>query len=126
MMKKQSQANGHPASPLATPGQAKPQATRLRLWLRRMACALCLLSCVAPAGADDSPSELVVQKAMDDLASQDWILQYMAMTEVGRWRTKQAVAPLRAIYSGNSQPWIKGRALVALAEILKGEALAEV
>jgi HEAT repeat protein len=105
------------------PGAGMAPVHRFPLWV--VACAFCLLFCAMPARGEDSPSELAVGQAMEDLASQDWILQYKAMTELGCWRTKQAVAPLRAIYSGNSHPWLKGRALVALAEILRGDALAD-
>jgi HEAT repeat protein len=127
MTKKQPHANSDTPQAISHKAKAKsdnPRISETVLW-PLACCALCLLFCAGPVRAADTPSEQAVCKALDELGSGDWILQCKAMTQLGGWRTKQAVAPLRAIYGGNSQPWLKGSALVALAEILEGEALAE-
>jgi len=61
---------------------------------------------------------LAVERALDELKSQDWILKWAAMSELARWKVKEAATPIRSILSGRGHPWVRGRALVALAELL--------
>ena len=46
------------------------------------------------------------------------------MAVLAQAKEKQAVAPLKAILAGQAHPWVRGRALVALAGIL-GEGVLE-
>jgi len=70
----------------------------------------------------NGPTPLAVEQAFEELKSPDWVLKWAAMSQLARWKVKEADAPLKAILSGNDHPWVRGRALVALAE-LAGEAM---
>lgn len=72
----------------------------------------------APASpAADAPGALAVDEAVRQLSSPDWILQAEAIALLARAKTPEAVAPLKSILAAQGRPWIRGRALVALAEI---------
>jgi HEAT repeat protein len=60
---------------------------------------------------------------MEELKSDDWILAWRAMTQLARHKAKEAVPQLRAILGGKRHPWVRGRALVALAELLGKDVL---
>ena len=79
---------------------------------------------IAPPAAPPARSPGAIDEALGQLASTDWILQAEGMSVLAEAKVKQAVPPLRAILAGNGHPWIRGRALVALAGIL-GEAEAD-
>ena len=91
---------------------------------RVAAALLCLAACAPAAPAPASPARespldpVAIDEALGQLSAPDWILQARGMKVLGRAKAKQAVAPLKAILAGQSHPWVKGRALVALADIL--------
>jgi len=82
-------------------------------------------SAEAPKANGPAPTPLAIEQALDDLKSADWILRWAAMTQLARWRVKEAVPPIKGILSGRDHPWVRGRALVALAEFLGEEVLGE-
>ena len=75
----------------------------------------------APAAAQTTRSALQVQQAIADLNSADWIIQYQALSVLSANACKEAVPALRNMVASAPSPYARGRALVALAEILKGE-----
>lgn len=72
-----------------------------------------------------APTPLAVEQAFADLKSSDWIIKWAAMSQLARWRVKEAAPQLKAVLSGTDHPWLRGRALVALAELLGDEVLAD-
>jgi len=76
-----------------------------------------------PLPAQATP--LAVAQALSNLKSADWILKWAAMKQLARWKVKDAAPQLRAELAGRGHPWVRGRALVALAELLGDEMLAE-
>lgn len=70
-------------------------------------------------GAAATP--LAIEQALDDVKSGDWILQWAAMSQLARWRTTGAAPQLKAVLAGKDHPWVRGRALVALADLLGEE-----
>ena len=99
-------------------------------FLAPAALALALAACTGQAWCAVAPppgpalSAAAVDEAMAKLASTDWILQAEGMSVLADARVKQAVPALRAILAGSAHPWVRGRALVALAGIL-GDAEAD-
>lgn len=67
-----------------------------------------------------------IRQAIADLNNPDWILQNQALSLLSAARAKEAVPALRNLAASAPTPYSRGRALVALAEILKGEMAAEV
>ena len=102
---------------------------RLRA-LRHFAIAL---AAAAPCFAQPSPAtrpaagydiaaprnlEMLVQQALQQLQSDDWILRWQAMDELVALKAPAAIAPLSAIViSPKENPWIRSRALVAMARM---------
>ena len=78
-------------------------------------------SATAPLNGAVGP--LAVEEAIRNLASPDWVLQAEAIAVLARAKEPQAVAPLKAILAGQGHPWVRGRALVALAEIKGADAV---
>jgi len=66
---------------------------------------------------------LAVEEAMASLHSGDWILQADAMELLAAWRRTDAAPELRALAGGTAPPWVRGRALVAVAQITGEQAL---
>ncbi|NQT88192.1 HEAT repeat domain-containing protein [bacterium] len=78
-----------------------------------------LLTLLSPLIAHAAqPAPLAIELAMTELQSDDWILAWRAMTQLAHHKAAEAVPPLRAILTGKKHPWLRGRALVALAELL--------
>lgn len=72
-----------------------------------------------------SPSEAQLQRALSDLRSGDWILQWQAMELLGQWKTLQAAVPIRELLTRETdRPFLRGEAIKALARI-EGRALAD-
>ncbi|MBM4038738.1 MAG: hypothetical protein FJ290_09505 [Planctomycetes bacterium] len=65
----------------------------------------------AEAPRPNGPTPLAVEQALEELRSGDWVLKWAAMTQLARWRVKEADAPLKAILAGKDHPWVRGRAL---------------
>ena len=86
--------------------------------------ALLFLSSISLAwgeGARSSiPEQVTVEQALERLESGDWILQWQAMKYLSRRKTEEAAPVLEQILTGKRHDWLKGRALVALADI-RGE-----
>jgi len=78
----------------------------------------------APAAAN-APDAMAVDDAIRQLNSPDWILQAEAIALLARAKAPQAVAPLKGVLAGQWSPWVRGRALVALAEIGNADACKE-
>ena len=69
------------------------------------------------------PSEPERERMLEQLAAGDWILQAEAMARLGDWQTEAAVAPLQWLFEDTGQdPWLRGRALLALTAIRGAEA----
>lgn len=101
---------------------------KFRTVLVSVAALLALAVCAPRAGAEAAPpagaaDALTIDEALRGLDSSEWIFQAEAMSVLARARAPQAVAPLKAILAGQGNPWVRGRALVALAGILGGGAL---
>ena len=79
-----------------------------------------------PATRPAAASPADVTRAVDDLRSGDWIIQYRAISQLARWRSRSAATNLRAVLAGKDIPWVRGRALVALGQILGADMLTEV
>ena len=97
-----------------------------RVGLLRAALAVCLVPnlslsgtaastrpTTAPAGQD----AIALRQTLADLKTGDWILQWEAVTKLSRWKAPAAVAPLRELLMKHPSPWMRGKALMALAEI---------
>jgi len=83
-----------------------------------------LAGAVEPKQANGAAGDpLAVEQALATLKSGDWILKWEAMSQLARWKTKEAVPALKAVLAGQDHPWVRGRALVALAELLGEEML---
>jgi len=77
----------------------------------------------APRAAEPRPDPLAVEQALDALKTGDWILKWEAMSQLARWKCKDAAGALKAILTGQDHPWVRGRALVALADLFGEEML---
>jgi HEAT repeat protein len=82
-------------------------------------------SATQPASAPAGDDPLVLNRTLADLKSGDWILQWEAMVRLSQWKAPSAVAPLREVLAKNPSPWLRGRALLALATIQGEQALAD-
>lgn len=78
------------------------------------------------AGEAKAPNPLAVEQALDDLASGDWILQWKALRQLADWKVADAAPVIRDILAKDKRPWVRGRALVALAELLGGKVFDDV
>ena len=82
-----------------------------------------VLATLAIAAAGASPTKPTsrpaadVRRAVADLKSDDWIVQYRAISQLARWGAVSARQPLEAVLTGKAHPWVRGRALVALGRI---------
>ncbi len=86
---------------------------------RRPSCfalAVLALTC-ALAGEAPRPEPLAVERALGDLRSGDWILQWKALRELATWKIEAAAPAIREVLAKDKRPWLRGRALVALAEL---------
>jgi HEAT repeat protein len=89
-----------------------------------------MLLCAHPAAAApaSNPAEqatpLSVERAYEELAGGDWILQARAMSLLVKWNHKDAPAAVKALAENkDAKPWVRGRALVALAQLRGQQAL---
>ena len=62
-------------------------------------------------------SELQVHRWMKDLAGEDWVLQSVALEELGKRKAQQAAPRIRELLKKGKTPWIRGRAMFALGRI---------
>lgn len=62
-------------------------------------------------------SELQVHRWLNDLAGSDWILQSVALEELGKRKIKSALPRIREVLQSEASPWIRGRAMIALGMI---------
>ena len=70
------------------------------------------------AQRDENPaSELQVHRWMKDLAGEDWVLQSVALEELGKRKAQQAAPRIREVLEKGKTPWIRGRAMFALGRI---------
>jgi len=88
--------------------------------------ALALAHCPMPLRAAAPPSPLAVERALTDLASGDWVLQWQALRQLADWKVATAEPQIRALLKADARPWVRGRALVALAELRGDQVLDEV
>lgn len=72
--------------------------------------------------AASGPSPLDVERITADLASGDWILQARAINLMVRWNLKEAPGLLAGVVDSKEKPWVRGRALVALARLKASQA----
>jgi len=77
----------------------------------------------APRAEGAAAQPLAVEKALEELKSDDWVLKWAAMSQLARWKAAEAVPPIKAVLAGKDHPWVRGRALVALAELLGEQVL---
>jgi len=69
------------------------------------------------AAAEAARRAARIAAAIADLDSSDWIIQYRAVSQLVRWRAAEGAGPLTELLSGPAHPWVRGRALVALAHL---------
>jgi len=93
--------------------------------LRLLPLLAALLALSASAAEKKEPTPLQIEKALEELQAADWILKWAAMSRLARWHATEAVEPIRKIVDGDDHPWVRGRALVALARLLGRKALGE-
>jgi len=74
----------------------------------------------APAIAADE----AVERAVAELKSGDWILQYRAIRRISAAGGPQAETLLEGVLRGKHHPWLQGRALVELARLRGTKAVA--
>lgn len=73
----------------------------------------------APSG---KPDPLAVESCLADLKTDDWILQVSALRLLSIWKHSPAVPEIRAVLTGKAQAYVRGQALIALAEIEPAQA----
>ena len=78
-----------------------------------------LLSCVLLSQGKGKPfaSELQVHRWLNDLSGSDWILQSVALDELGQRKVRAALPHMRELLRSGKSPWIRGRAMLALGMI---------
>ncbi len=86
-----------------------------------LAVALCAAS-GAGTGAPPTPRQAEIARAIDDLqppprGADTWILRYRAIRRLAGWKAREARPALEQVLTGEAHPWLRGQALVALAEI---------
>ena len=64
-----------------------------------------------------TPSALEIQQWTKQLSVDDWILQSVAMKELGKLRVEKAVPAIRKIFEEGKNSWLKGQAMLTLAKI---------
>jgi len=79
-------------------------------------CSRCPAADVVPVGKSD------VYRLLQQLDSDDWVLQSESLERLGRCKIQQAAPRIEKLLSADASPWIRGRALVALTQI-RGEAM---
>ena len=70
----------------------------------------------------DPPTELDLHRLMQQLSSDDWILQAEALQRLGRWKIDKAAPEIEKLLAEKNTPWLRGQALVALTRI-RGEVM---
>ena len=78
-----------------------------------------LLPCVLLSQGGEKPfaSELQVDRWLKDLSAPDWILQSVALDELGQRKVRAALPHMRELLRSGKSPWIRGRAMLALGMI---------
>ncbi len=78
-----------------------------------------LLPCVLLSEVEEPPfaSELQVHRWLNDLSGSDWILQSVALDELGKRKIRAALPHMRELLRSGKSPWIRGRAMLALGMI---------
>ena len=71
------------------------------------------------AAAHASPLE--IHNWINQLSTEDWILQSVAMKELGERKVEKAVPAIRRIFEKKDNSWLRGQAMLALAKILGKE-----
>jgi len=87
---------------------------------------IALLAFVAATALADAPDGEAVRRAIRDLQSDDWVLQWAAIKQLTDWKHPEAPSAFRKILAAKGNDWIRGRALVALAQLEGKAARAEV
>jgi HEAT repeat protein len=64
-----------------------------------------------------APSALEIHRWTKQLSVDDWILQSVAMEELGKLKIEEAAPAIRKILEQGQSSWLKGRAMLALAQI---------
>lgn len=67
------------------------------------------------------PTALEIHEWTKQLAIDDWIIQSVALEELGKRKVEKAVPEIRKILNQGKSSWLKGRAMLALAKILGKE-----
>lgn len=104
--------------------------------LRHIPLAAAMLAATATASAHAAgpaasqpaprPDPLAVETALRQLHAESWVLQAEALRLLVRWRAAHAADAVRQLIASPASPWVRGRALVALAELLGPAAHADV
>ncbi len=90
--------------------------------LRSAICLGLLMVLHSVAMGQTSPT---LDRAIKQLQSADWIMQWDALEKLAASKSPKAIAPVRNVYTNpKANPWLRGRALVALAH-LQGSATLE-
>ena len=88
--------------------------SRLGIFLLPFLLPLLLLS---QGKEEGSASELQVHRWLNDLSGSDWILQSVALEELGKRKVQSALPRIREVLQSEASPWIRGRAMLALGMI---------
>ncbi|SVA54005.1 uncharacterized protein METZ01_LOCUS106859 [marine metagenome] len=60
---------------------------------------------------------LEIHRLTQQLSSDDWVQQAVALNHLGQWKVEQSVPPIRKILEQGKSSWIQGQAMVTLAKI---------
>ena len=78
-----------------------------------------LLPCVllSQSRVEAFASELQIHRWLNDLSGSDWVLQSVALEELGKRKIESALPRIREVLKSEASPWIRGRAMVSLGMI---------
>ena len=59
---------------------------------------------------------LEIHRLTQQLSSDDWVQQAVALNHLGQWKVEQSVPTIRKILEQGKSSWIKGQAMLTLAK----------
>ena len=60
---------------------------------------------------------LEIHQWTEKLSSEDWVQQAVALKHLGKWKVEQSVPVIQKIFEQGKSSWIKGQAMLTLAQI---------
>lgn len=85
-----------------------------------------IVNTTAPTVQGSHLSALDVQRSLQQLSSEDWIMQAGALERLGRHKVEAATPQIERLLKEGRSSWLKGRALVALSRIRGANLYADV